>query len=139
MLTIFTAMCTGLALVAVWAAHAYAVEAQQARNDLRARMVDLEAVDAAQRQLLVRIQRLEGKFHASQRQQPEQVAPPVAPAPLMQPCENYLRAQKEGPRSAAAACECAYCETMRAQRRAQRAALAPRNAEQLARFTQENA
>lgn len=35
-------------------------------------------------------------------------------APLF--CENYLKAQVEGPRSPAAACECDYCNEQRAAR-----------------------
>ena len=53
-------------------------------------------------------------------------------------CENWSLAQLEGPKSAAARCECEYCESMRRARRAVKAALVPRGAEAVAKFTEEN-
>lgn len=38
-------------------------------------------------------------------------------------CENYQRAQQEGPTSPAASCACGYCEAKRADRAARRARL----------------
>lgn len=54
------------------------------------------------------------------------------------PCEHWSLAQLEGPQSAHARCECEYCESMRRARAAVKAALVPRGAEAVARFTEEN-
>jgi len=48
--------------------------------------------------------------------------------PLPGVCENYQRAQVDGPRSDAAKCECAYCEEMRLRRALARGELIPKTA-----------
>lgn len=82
----------------------------------RARVTTLEReTDALRREL----RKLGGKFYATQRElgekdAEEQIADAhvqVISAPV---CDNYVKAQQEGPRSQAAACQCAYCNGRRA-------------------------
>lgn len=83
-------------------------------------------VDALRREL----RKLSGKFYAEQRMRgdagdviegEEHVHAPVAPF-----CENYGKAQAEGPFSQAAKCECGYCKEMRARKAAFRDSAVPK-------------
>jgi len=48
------------------------------------------------------------------------------PTLLAATCENWAVAQREGPTSSAARCDCSYCETRRAEREHVRAQLVPK-------------
>lgn len=97
----------------------------------RAKVVGLEgALDSLHSQHL----KLRGQFHAFKAQLDQDELPLIEsdvqalkgrldPTPRFDnPCENYLVAQRDGPTSPAAQCECVFCEQMRAQRRDFRAA-----------------
>lgn len=65
------------------------------------------------------LQKLEGKFNASQRDlgqrdAEERIADAHVQLISAPYCENYEIAQREGPTSKAAACECNYCKGRRA-------------------------
>lgn len=52
------------------------------------------------------------------------LAPAAAQSPPVEgSCDNWTQALVDGPRSAAASCECDYCVGMRARRRAEKAAI----------------
>ncbi|HZN25345.1 MAG TPA: hypothetical protein VFB75_14055 [Burkholderiales bacterium] len=54
-------------------------------------------------------------------------------------CDNWSIAQRDGPRSEAASCECSYCVGRRAERRALRAALVPKTVQGQAEVAKLNA
>lgn len=54
-------------------------------------------------------------------------------------CDNWSIAQRDGPRSDAASCECSYCVGRRAERRALRAALVPKTVQGQAEVARINA
>lgn len=97
----------------------------------RSRLTGLERdVDALRREL----RKVAGKFYASQREIEDEerewvenyeanVSQHAIPASI---CDNWTAAQREGPQSEAASCECAYCVGRRAERRAFRAAAVPK-------------
>lgn len=104
----------------------------------RARVTVCEReIDALRREL----RKLSGKFHATQREGPttcdhhdrdgngrclwcgHQRVDTAAP------CENWTTAQREGPSSKAATCECLFCMTQRADRARARRELVPKGAQ----------
>lgn len=54
-------------------------------------------------------------------------------------CDNWSIAQRDGPKSDAASCECSYCVGRRAERRALRAALVPKTVQGQAETAKLNA
>lgn len=78
-----------------------------------------------------KFQKLAGRVYADQYwrgkrdEQPDlNLTAPTAPdGSSRDVCENWQRAQQEGPGSKAAQCVCAYCEAMREARRARRASM----------------
>lgn len=88
----------------------------------RGRIVGLEtAMDA----LDTRLRKLAGRIYADE-YHGNLPAPAPRPQTIDVACENYARAQIDGPTSAAARCECEYCSGMRAQRDAFRTAAVPK-------------
>lgn len=83
-------------------------------------------LDALRREL----RKLSGKFYASQREQvdeePDENLDEQVPDDWHAVCENYQRAQTDGPGSKAAACECSYCLAARVLRARARALLVPK-------------
>lgn len=70
--------------------------------------------------LRLELRKLAGKFYAAQREQEETQTEiendkhvQTFSAPI---CANYERAQQEGPKSPAAACDCNYCKGRRASK-----------------------
>lgn len=94
---------------------------EQRLSIMRGQVVGLEASVVA---LDDRLKRLNGKVAREKRGVPDE---PIDPTDLAFPpsavCENWLRSQTEGPSSTAAKCECAYCESRRADRMARRASM----------------
>lgn len=85
----------------------------------------LIALEGAVESLAAQHRRLAGKFHADKAERAETaLTDPMAlgthPQAIAAACENYLTAQREGPRSEAASCECDYCVSRRADRDALR-------------------
>lgn len=105
------------------ATHDYLSTAEKIALALRAerdRVTTLEReVDALRREL----RKLSGKFYASLREDEPTVIDTVKNdnnehVPVSLFCPNYGIAQKEGPQSKAAKCDCGYCSEMRARREA---------------------
>lgn len=95
--------------------------------------------DALRREL----RKLAGKFYAAQREveEPADSNPPAITDPLaLHPyCENYGRAQAQGPLSEAARCACGYCEAKRQQKKAFRDQAVPRTVQGQAELARLNA
>jgi len=103
--------------------------AKHAALEDRHRVTSLERDVAALRREL---RKLSGKFYATLAQiedEPDDSAEVDEFAgiqPLDAQCDNWTLAQRDGPTSDAAKCECVYCLSRRAERRALRAALVPK-------------
>lgn len=136
---IILTVCSGLILVgtvlAWWRCVTWADAAAAAVRDCEAqalafrsqtsRVLELERELAT---LTREVRKLSGKFYAMRREVEEAQEELQLPAPENAPvCENWQRAQDEGPRSAAAKCECDYCDLQRSKRAALRRAQLPKN------------
>lgn len=140
-----------------WGAHATIRAAQRAKDTekwttrelgrLQLLRGEITGHSNALDNLTAQVQKLRGQFFAfkaSVEDSAEDPAPDELPrnlasftaAPF---CENYGRAQLEGPLSAAAKCECGYCAEMRGRRDATRRALIPKTAAAQARHAKEAA
>lgn len=126
-------LLTGLSTVACVVAVAFAIDARvsaahahSARIRLEAQRGKLIGLEHATEALRDWLQRLQGKV-SSMRVAPmgSQEAPEPASAGPYEVCENWLTAKREGPGSAAASCECAFCVDARAKRAALRGELLP--------------
>lgn len=111
-----------------------------------------EQIDSLNRQL----QRLRGQFHAFRaehelvpeidethgqgdaNERPSLTVAQQLAAQQMHPCENYTAAQREGPFSAAAKCECNYCTLKRLERASTRERLIPKTAAAQAKLARDN-
>ena len=94
------------------------------------RIAALEAeLDVCQRQL----QKLRGKLYGDKQNTDEKLQTEIArPFTSGIVCENWSTAQRDGPRSPAAQCECDYCTAKRAERELTRARLIPKTAKERA-------
>lgn len=134
MLTL-TLLCTVLSLLAACVATFMAIAAREsaakaAHSEHRLAIMrgQVAGLEAALMGLDAKFQKLAGRVYADQywrgkrEEQPELT--PVAPDGSSRDiCENWSRAQQDGPGSKAALCTCAYCEAKRADRAARRATL----------------
>lgn len=130
----------GLACAFVAYRESRAAEAAESRIEKRLAALAgitarVSAVEASFESLRLQHQKLHGKFHATLREledereaafnrvaepQREDWEQPQPPLPFEAVCENYAAAQREGPGSPAAECQCAYCLRRRAERDALR-------------------
>lgn len=103
--------------------------------------------DSALTSQLAQLQKLRGQFYALKAAL-EDPSPPPPPPPDSQQrlfadtpplCENWNLAQREGPLSPAARCDCNYCAEMRHRRDLARKELIPKTAAAHARRTNEAA
>lgn len=146
---LFTALSTLLAIVCglcAWIALRASERAEAASLDIRQSKGLIVANTASCDSLLTQLQKLRGSFFAFKAAIEDGAYPPppaypltdarFAPAPL---CENYAKAQADGPMSPAARCDCGYCAEMRARRDAARDALIPKTAAGQAAMARENA
>jgi len=125
---LFTAsalICSLLTLVSVLAAY----RAQRSEESLRRSVGRISALEFETATLASQIHKLRQKIYSTK-------APPaaseIADAPNTFPaCENWLRAQTEGPSSQAAKCACDYCIAQRNNREAVRAKLVPKTATEI--------
>lgn len=121
-----------LLVVGVYYAYVAARSAEHADREGRrlgtflARVIALEG---GLEQLNKQHRKLAGAFHAT-RYQDELALTNNAPdnKQLLPACENWVTAQRDGPRSTAARCECAYCTERRAERDAFRTRVVPKTA-----------
>lgn len=134
----YTVLLTGSALIAAgfafyfaWRAGLSAEKAEHSehrlaimRGQVRGLEVSLTALDESHRKLA-------GKVHADaywrgQREEQPLLSPAAQVYAGDEPlgaCENWAIAQREGPTSAAARCECVYCATRRNDRANRRASM----------------
>lgn len=104
------------------------VEEARSCNSLRRKLydglADLDRVDDSFR-------KLRGYVYGKLQHEPS-ARLPILQNELVKPtteqCENWATAQRDGPTSAAARCECQYCEGKRAERRQLRSAVIPKTA-----------
>jgi len=151
---LFTAL-TAFALFFAITARPEARRCEMHANRLRACIGRITSMEGTLDSLTQQLQKLRGQFYAfksavedgaypvendppyphysERKEQPRLFAdsPPV--------CENYARAQVEGPQSTAARCDCNYCADMRHRRDEVRKALIPKTAAAQARRTKEAA
>lgn len=135
-----TVLCTALSLCASIAATIMAFVARESATSakhsehrlaiMRGQVAGLEAAMMGHDE---KFRKLAGRVYADQYwrgQRDEQ--PELNPAPTepdgrsRDVCENWARAQQDGPGSVPSMCTCAYCESMREARAARRRATLPR-------------
>ena len=92
-------------------------------TSLRRLIGRLAAVEAELEVVTKQQQKLRGKLYQSKTADEEKLPIAISETPI---CENWQIAQRDGPRSAAAKCECADCTRRRAEREATRARLVPK-------------
>lgn len=125
---------TGCALALLIGCTICAVLAFRARNEaadiedhLRRSLGRIAALEAELDVLAKQLQKLRGKLYADKTADQEKLPIAIAETPA---CENWLIAQRDGPRSAAAKCECADCTRRRAEREAFRALHVPKTTQE---------
>ena len=99
-------------------------ECHETENSLRRSVGRIAALEAETDVLAKQIQKLRGKFYASHAVSETSEIAQVIPTALV--CENWQTAQRDGPSSPAAMCECVYCSAKRAERDAFRARVVPK-------------
>lgn len=90
--------------------------AERAAMSLRTERDRVTVLERETEALRRELRKLSGKFYASQREH-EQVLDIIQDADDPPVCENYAVAQREGPKSTAASCECDYCTRRRKEKR----------------------
>ena len=148
---VFTACALLICAYLVWAAHRHCVEAHgwylkaevQALK-LRAERDRVTTLERELESLRRELRGLAGKFYAARRER-EPDDEPMSRSDTAQHaipgsvCDNWTAAQREGPLSEAASCECAYCVARRAARTAFRAAAVPKTVQAQAELAKLNA
>lgn len=124
-----TALCTLAAVVAWWAAtvaNRRLNDCERAVNRVRALAGRVTALEGGAESLLLMHRKLSGRFYAAMAERPEPEPEPQLDLIDAPTCDNYRQAQIDGPRSAAAQCQCNYCAGMRESRQKVKAALVPK-------------
>lgn len=108
-------------------------ECVDTETSLRRLIGRIAALEAELEVVTKQLQKLRGKLYASKTAEQEiltnEIARPFLGGVI---CENWKTAQRDGPRSDAARCECDYCTAKRAEREALRKQLVPRTAKERA-------
>lgn len=144
LLSLSTVLLTGLAALCALKASRDADDAHDQAWKIRKSAGAIEILRDDMDAITKRMSKLAGRFYRNLQDEPE----PDDPAPvLVTPppgnwenangqriaCENWSAAQLDGPGSAAAMCDCGYCEAMRRARHDAKAALVPKsNADRIA-------
>lgn len=102
-----------------------AASAKHSEHRLAIMRGQVGGLEAALMGLDAKHQKLAGRVYADEywrgkREEQPELQPTNVPGGA---CENWLTAQREGPSSAAAKCECSYCQMRREERAARRAKL----------------
>jgi hypothetical protein len=126
--TVFALVASCAASYFAWVAGDYARKAAHHEHRLAIMRGQVAGLEAAMMGLHEQHKKLAGRVYADQYwngQRAEQpMLEPVEPDGRSRDiCENWATAQREGPSSRAAGCECAYCNARRADRAARRAKL----------------
>lgn len=120
--TVFALVCALASGLSAYVAYRQACFASADADNLKQSTFRITALEAEIDTLRSAVAKLRGKVYAT-KAEPALVPDERAPAML---CENWARAQSDGPRSAAARCECDYCSYQRMLRAQVRAAILPR-------------
>lgn len=128
---LFTALSLCAAAAAILFAHLARESARKAEHSehrlaiMRGQVAGLEAslmgLDAKHHKLAGRV--YADEFWRGKREEQPELNPRLDPPDGVVACDNWAAAQREGPSSPAAGCECAYCNGRRAERAARRAKL----------------
>lgn len=148
MLAIVFTVCSLLVCAyLVWAAHRHCVEAhgwflkaEASALRLRAERERVTTLEREVESLRRELRSLSGKFYAEKRErEPVSSSDTGQHAIAGSVCDNWTAAQREGPLSEAASCECAYCVSRRAARAAFRATAVPKTVQAQAAAAKLNA
>lgn len=150
-------------LAGVWftfAASRHSEDAERSAESLRHMRAKLISLDAAFESLEAQHKKLNGRFYALRQELDFEGADAESEASTMERrregswnalrggplpldaqtvCEQWAIAQRDGPHSPAARCECAYCTERRAHRERQRNALVPKTVQGQAEMAKLNA
>lgn len=129
LLTACSIFTLGLCAFFAWQAKDAAANARHSEHRLAVMRGQVAGMEAALAGLDAKHQKLAGRVYADEYwrgkrdEQPE--LQPLDPTTFrnLPECENWRTAQRDGPSSPAAGCECAYCNERRADRAARRAKL----------------
>lgn len=132
-----TALSTVLFLGSAWAFwKAFSILEAVSRTERRfgAALGQLKGHEARLDSQESQLNKLRGMVYAVKRELAEEEPEPAAPSTTahpnpdawLTPCENWKLAQLDGPGSRAAACECGYCTSMRAEKERVRKLFRPR-------------
>ena len=103
-------------------------ECDDVETNLRRSLGRIAALEAELDVLSKQIHKLRGKLYGDRATQDEKLQTEIArPFTSGIVCENWSTAQRDGPRSSAAACGCDYCTAKRAEREELRARLVPKS------------
>lgn len=134
LLTLSTALFTGACAFFAWSSQKSALDANEQAWKVRKSAGAIEILRDDHAALEKRIQKLAGRFYRDLRDEPAS-----EPQPAFDPlwdaakCENWTAAQRDGPGSAAAMCDCDHCVGARAARHDAKSALVPKsNADRIA-------
>ena len=126
---LFTVLTCGVGAFFAFKAAQSAEKAEHSEHRLAIMRGQVRGMEVMLTALDEQLRKLAGKVHADaywrgkRDEQPELVPDDQPRAPMGSECENWKIAQRDGPSSPAASCECAYCEAKRADRAARRAKL----------------
>jgi len=146
---VFVLVCLTGSVACVFACFRHVEDVYELTAKLK---VALPGIEARLEQLQTQHKKLSGRFYAALQQLEEDNLAGTDPPPTsasgydftaathaMQACENYAVAQKHGPSSEAARCECVYCATKRLERDQARKSLVPRTVQGQAELARLNA
>lgn len=123
----FALLCALVAGACVYACYRSVGECDAIERTLRQALGRISALEHELAVVASHVHKLRQKIYSNKS---EEKAIEIANAPEQAPaCENYTTAQREGPRSQAAQCQCAFCEAKRIERDALRVKLVPKRAE----------
>lgn len=91
------------------------------RGQVRGLEVTVTALDESLRKLHGKV--AADRYWAGKRDEQPELVPTEPDGRARDVCENWSRAQSEGPLSPAARCECAYCQAQRENRAKRRASM----------------
>lgn len=139
-------------------AHGFYLKAEAQALSLRAERDRVTVAERDTEALRRELRKLSGAFYAFKRDVEDELLPdelpdlPIERYPALAArweaaqqalpasiCDNWSIAQRDGPTSDAASCECSYCVGRRAERRALRAALVPKTVQGQAEVAKINA
>lgn len=127
LLTGLSLLAAGLGAYLAWRAGEGAERAEHAAHRLSIMRGQVAGLEAAMMGLDEKHRKLAGRVYADQywrgRDEQPELAPTEPDGRSRDVCENWAIAQREGPNSRAASCECAYCNARREDRAQRRAKL----------------